>query len=178
MESNRWLDRPWWRRGLLYHLYLVTLKDNVIRLRKAARWTRVHARLSLRWIVRYLTGRRWTVPLPDKRKVMMSWLRQWALTAAQVTLAREGSNRALLTGMVIALTSGPGITYTGWEYYRAHLGAKRNGAKTVARFVGRPVVYAYKNTKIGLTEWRQDYVPRKEMLAARRALRASKRGPA
>lgn len=175
--SNLWLDRPWWKRGILYHLYLVVLKDNWFRTKRAVRWARVNARVSLRWCVRYLTGRRYTVPLPDPRRVMMSWLRQWALAAAQVQVERESSNRALLTGMVVALTAGPSISYSGWEYYRAHLGAKRNGAKGRAtRWVGRPSVYAYgpNKIKVGLTEFVQDYVPRAEQLAARRALKRAR----
>jgi len=134
-------------------------------------------RVWLRYVVRYLTGRRWTVPLPDRRKVMLSWLRRWALTAAEVHLERETSNRALLTGMVVALTAGPSISYTGWEYYRAHLAAKRNGAKGVpTRWIGRPSVYVYgpNKIKVGMTEFIQDYVPRAEQLAARRALKQSR----
>ncbi len=68
--SNLWLDRPWFMRGLLYHLYLVVLKDNYYHAKRAGRWLRVNARLGLRYVVRFLTGRRWTVLLPDPRAIM------------------------------------------------------------------------------------------------------------
>ncbi len=128
----------------------------------------------LRALRRYLTGRSAMVPQLVKREALMTVFRDriLAYTAAQVE--RRKDNRDLLTGMIVALLAGPNLSpWSGWEYYRAHAGRKRNGAKGRAtRLVGRPVVYKDEHgTKIGMTEFRTDYVPRKEQLAARKAAR-------
>lgn len=173
--SNLWLDRPWWKRGLLYHLYLIILKDNYYRTKRAVRWARVNARLAVRWCVLYITGRRYTMPVTvDVQKVVAGLMPRF-IDAQMFLREREKNNRSLLTGMVVALMTGSVPPYTGWEWYKQAARRKSNLKKTtVYRWVGRPSVYQYKNTKIGLTEFVQDYVPRKEQLAARRRLKEMK----
>ena len=125
--SNLWLDRPWFMRGLLYHLYLVVLKDNYYHAKRAGRWLRVNARLGLRYVVRFLTG------------------------------------------MLVALTAGHSVYMTGWERYKYAATRRSNYHDVPARLVGRPVVYKNGLDKLGMTEFHQDYVPRAEQLAPRRA---------
>lgn len=174
--SDRWLDRPWWRRGLLYHLYLVVLKDNGTRVRRAARRTRVLARVWLRTLVRYLTGRSALAPQFVQREALLSVFRARILAYMDAQRERRKDNRDLLTGMVVALIAGPNLPpWSGWEYYRAHLGRKRS-AKGPGKLVGRPVVYKNEHgVKLGVTEFAADYVPRKEQLAARKAARLAAR---
>lgn len=130
-------------------------------------------RVWIRAIVRYLTGRRWTVPLPDQRKVMEARVREFvaALTPEFYAKRRE-NNRDLLTGMIVALGFGHSQYLTGWERYKHASRTRSNYRREFAtRIIGKPVVYSYKNTKIGVTEWHQDFVPRAEQLAARKRLR-------
>lgn len=134
---------------------------------------KVLVRVWLRAIVRYLTGRRWTVPLPDQRKVMEARVREFvaALTPEFYAYRRE-NNRDLMTGMVIALAAGHSQYMTGWERYKYANRKRTNYRRSLAtRIIGKPVVYSYKNTKIGVTEWHQDFVPRAEQLAARKRLK-------
>lgn len=131
---------------------------------------RVYVRLALRWIVRYFTGRRWTVPLPSQRAIMDSRVAEFirALTPAFYSKRRDG-HRDLLTGMLVALTSGHSVYMTGWERYKHAAQTRSNYRREFAtRIVGRPVVYQDRlKNKLGVTEWHQDYTPRREQLAAR-----------
>jgi hypothetical protein len=135
---------------------------------------RVYLRLALRYIVRFLTGRRWTVPLPNQRAVMESRVAEFirALTPEFYAKRREG-NRDLLTGMLVALTSGPSIYMTGWERYKHAANRRTNYRREFAtRIVGKPLVYQDRlKNKLGVTEWHQDYTPRSEILAARKRLK-------
>jgi hypothetical protein len=172
-----WLDRPWYKRGLLYHLYLVVLKDNRIRLQRAGRAMRVYGRVVWRWIVRYLTGRRWTVPLPSQETIMKARIAEFvrALTPEFYAKRRDG-NRDLLTGMLVALTSGHSQYLTGWQRYK-YAAQKKSNYKTMlaTRIVGRPVIYQDRlKNKLGVTEWHQDFTPRSEQLAARKRLKQEK----
>jgi hypothetical protein len=133
---------------------------------------RVYARIALRWFVRYITGRRYTMPITvDLQKVLPILSKRWT-DAALFLREREQNNRSLLTGMVVALSTGSVPPYTGWEWYK-NAARKRSGLRKGVpyRLVGRPVVYKFKDTKIGVTEWAQDYVPRSEQLAARKRLK-------
>lgn len=136
---------------------------------------RVYARLALRWIVRYFTGRRWTVLMPDPRVIMNARVSEFvrALTPAHYAYRRE-NNRDLLTGMLVALTSGPSVYMTGWERYKYAATRRSNYKNVPARLVGRPVVYKDGLNKLGLTEFHQDYVSRAEQLAPRRARAAAR----
>lgn len=145
----------------------------------------VLARLWWRWIVRWWTGRRFTVPLPDKRKVYVERMMSFLKTVIAEQARRRENNRDLLTGMVIALLHGPNVLpWSGWEMYK---GANRPRShlkkETVYRLVGRPSVMEYAiapkyrkdgqkkpgpvKGRLGLTEFWQDYVPRREQLAAK-----------
>lgn len=175
--SDRWLDRPWWRRGLLYHLYLVVLKDNGIRVRRAAHWSRVLARVWLRTLVRYLTGRWALVPQLVRRETLIADFRRRIIAVMELQRERRKDNRDLLTGMVVALLAGPNLPpWSGWEHYRAHLGRRKRTAKGSGKLVGRPVVYKNEHgVKLGMTEFAVDYVPRQEYLAGRKAARQAAR---
>lgn len=140
------------------------------------RFIRVHARLALRWFVRFLTGRRWTVLLPDPRRIMDARVAEFvrALTPAFYARRRDG-NRDLLTGMLVALTSGHSQYMTGWERYKYAATRHSNYRRDIpARLVGRPVVYKNGLDKLGMTEFHQDYIPRAEQLAPRRARAAAR----
>lgn len=134
----------------------------------------------LRWfwrkIIRYLTGRRWTVPLPRREAAHAELMQAFLGNVIPFLAARRKSNRAPLTGMVVALTAGPNLPpYSGWERYRSSMRSKRSYARGVpVRLVGRPVVYesGANKTRVGMTEFIPEYVPRKEQLAARRKLPA------
>lgn len=167
--SNLWLDRPWWKRGLLYHLYLVILKDNGIRALRAGRWLRVNARIALRVIVRYLSGRSALVPQIVDSEKFYSQMIDRQLAQRRFLIERERSNRSLLTGMVVALIAGHQQFLTGWQRYK-YAATRHSGYKTMlaTRIIGRPSVMKYPNlVKVGLTEWHQDYTPRREALAAK-----------
>lgn len=135
---------------------------------------RVLLRLWLRDIVRLLTGRRFsTVLLPDARQAMMAAIRPYIRAAIGLPSERRQGNRDLLTGMIVALLHGPNLPpWSAWEYYRSHGAARRtNFHRGIPyRVVGRPMVTKHTNGVIvGETEWTQDYTPRAEVLAARRA---------
>lgn len=141
---------------------------------------RVLFRLVLRFVVRYLTGRRWTVAMPDRRALMKTQIEEFvrAMRPQHYAYRRE-NNRDLLTGMLVALTAGHSLYMTGWERYRFAATRRSNyrPKTTPARLVGRPVVYKNGMNKLGVTEFHQDYEPRAEQLAPRRA-RAALRGKA
>lgn len=177
--SDLWRNRPWFKRGVFYYLYLVVLKDNYYRTRRAGRWARVNARLAFRFVVRYFSGRRWTVPMPDKRAVMRARIDEFirAMRPQHYAYRRE-NNRDLLTGMLVALTAGHSLYMTGWQRYKYAAARRSNSRNVPVTLVGRPVVYQDQlKNKLGVTEFHQDYVSRAEQLAPRRA-RAALRGKA
>lgn len=178
--THRWLDRPWFKRGLLYHLYLVVLKDNYYRAKRASRRARVLARLALRWVTWRLNGKWALVPqVVDQQKLFRSILPR--VVDAQLFLRqREQDNRSLLTGMVVALLTKIVPPLTGWERYKYAAQRKSNYKRGLpGRVLGKPVVYKFQNgVKIGVTEWSQDFVPRAEQLAARKRLKELKRASA
>lgn len=140
------------------------------------RRVRVLFRLALRYVVRYLTGRRWTVPMPSAKKIMEARIEEFvrALRPQHYAYRRE-NNRDLLTGMLVALTAGHSVYMTGWERYKFATTRRSNYRDVPARLVGRPVVYKDGMNKLGVTEWHQDYTPRAEILAPRRARAALRR---
>ncbi len=71
--------------------------------------------------------------------------------------------------MLVALTAGHSVYMTGWERYKYAATRRSNYHDVPARLVGRPVVYKNGLDKLGMTEFHQDYVPRAEQLAPRRA---------
>ena len=175
--THRWLDRPWFKRGLLYHLYLVVLKDNFYRAKRASRRARVLARLALRWVTWRFTGKWALVPqVVDQKRLIQSILPR-ILDAQLFLRQREADNRSLLTGMVVALQTRSVPPFTGWERYK-YAAQRRSNYKTglPGRVIGKPVVYSFKNgVKLGVIEWSQDFVPRAEQLAARKRLKEMKR---
>jgi hypothetical protein len=111
-----------------------------------------------------------TVPVRIvQRDTLLSVFRARILAYMDAQRERRKDNRDLLTGMVVALIAGPNLPpWSGWEYYRVHMGRK-SSTKRSGKLVGRPVVYKDEHgTKIGMTEFRVDYVPRQEYLAGRR----------
>lgn len=166
--KHSWRGSFWGRHALAYHLYLIVLKDNYYRAKRAARWSRVNARLALRRAIRFITGRRWLVPqIVDERKLQVAMFER-LMQQMRFLAAREQDNRSLLTGMVVALTAGHSPFLSGWQRYKFAARTRSYYTKGVSgRIVGRPVVYDNKRTKVGLTEWSDHYVPRHEQLAAR-----------
>ena len=174
--SNRWLDRPFWKRGLLYHLYLVALKDNFYRAKRGARWLRVMTRVVYRWARNWFTGRRYTlrtyVSLAPVQKAMA---KRW-VDAMTFLAQRENTMAAMLTGLNVALLTHSVPPFTGWEWYKQAARTRSYAPKKGPyRVVGKPVVYSFRDTKVGVTEWADDFVPRADQLAARKRLKAMAR---
>lgn len=137
---------------------------------------RVRLRLAIRWVVRRLTGRYTTVPLPAKWRPLR-WVREYQ-RLSRFFHARRHSNRDLLTGMVVALRYGPNLPLqSGWERYRgATLRRLRQNNHDQGREIGRPLVVKFKGgIVVGVTQWRTGYVTRKQQLAMQRAAKAAKR---
>lgn len=129
---------------------------------------RVYARLALRWVRRFLTGRRWLVPQIVNAQKLQREMIDRLVKQIMFMRAREKDNRSLLTGMTVALTAGHSLFLTGWQRYKFAARTRSYYTKGVSgRILGRPVVYDNKRTKIGLTEWSEHYTPRREQLAAR-----------
>lgn len=124
-----------------------------------------------RWLITWLTGK-WAYTPPKVSDVAARTEVSVKLAKAYLdrVLARPTrDNRDLLTGMVVALTAG------GWPHkepdFRGALDRCRRRASRVrgGRLIGRPQVLKYPNgVKVGTTSWAVDYVPRSEVLAAKR----------
>ena len=169
---NRWLDRPFWKRGLLYHLYLVALKDNYYRAKRGARWLRVMSRVVYRWARNWFTGRRYALRTYVDLSKVYPTMHKRLVDAMMFLNDREGDNRSLLTGLNVALLTKSVPPYTGWEWYKQAARTRSYAPRTGPfRVVGKPVVYAFRDTKVGVTEWAEDFVPRSEQLAARKRLK-------
>jgi len=145
-------------------------------MRLARKWYLI-CRIVARFLRRYFSGSRWTVPLPDRNAVVKGAMQPFlrALIADYSTLRH--TNRRLLTSMVVALTAGPLLpSWSGWEQYRAGLQRLRRVGVTHrpswTQHVGRPIVMEIESNgrkvKVGLTEFWQGYVPRAEQLTARK----------
>lgn len=137
---------------------------------------RVRLRLAIRWIVRRLTGRYATVPRPQSYRPLR-WTPEWRQIGGFLRTRRQ-NNRALLTGMVVALLHGPDVSaFSGWERYRAATMRRlRQNNHDQGREIGRPLVVKFKGgIKVGVTQWRKGYITRKQQLAMRRAAKAAKR---
>lgn len=132
---------------------------------------RVTLRLALRFIVRYLTGRWTTVALPDRKKIAVASALRFVRSWIEMAQVRRKDNRDLLTGMIVALQHGKMVhPLTGWERYKSAARPRPCLSKKIpAKVIGWPVVYkSAKGVKVGMTEFHPDYVPRSEVLAARR----------
>lgn len=128
----------------------------------------VNLRLALRWVRWYLTGRRWLVPQTVNARKLQSALIDRVVKQVTFMREREKDNRSLLTGMTVALVAGHTQWLTGWERYKYAARPRSYYSKAVSgQIVGRPVVYDNKKVKVGVTEWSQNYTPRREALAAR-----------
>jgi hypothetical protein len=152
----------------------------------------VRLRLLLRWARRWVTGARWTVPLPDRERVRQSQVERFLANVLPFVTARRGNNRPLLTGMAVALltgmvTRGP---MSGWQAYRGAARRRTHLHRGIpCRLVGRALVtkfpreprYRLDGVKIpgpvasflSEVEWAPGYVTRREQLAARRRLRGA-----
>lgn len=141
----------------------------------------VRTRWALRACRRWITGRSAMAPQIVSKKLLVEGMMRRFRTQWTARLARRTNNRDLLTGMTVALLHGPNIApWSSWEFYKAHLGRKRSNYKPkrdVARLVGKPLVTKYppNDTKVGTTEWWQEYVPRQEQLAAKKAAKRAAR---
>lgn len=135
---------------------------------------RVLLRVWIRKVRRYLDGSRWTVLLPNKRKIAEYQIRTLLPLSFQALSERRKDNRDLLTGMRVALMFGP---LPHWEMpYRNAFQPRPSGGRPI-RQVGKPLVTKYPNlTTVGETMWAPDYVTRKEMLESRRQAKLLKRG--
>lgn len=141
---------------------------------------RVRLRLAIRWIVRRLTGRYTTVPLPRRENTREAGQRLIRTFRERFAIreSRRKDNRDLLTGMVVALRYGPNLpSLSGWERYRAATMRRlRQNNHDQGREVGRPLVVKFKGgIKVGVTQWRKGYITRKQQLAMRKAAKAAKR---
>lgn len=129
---------------------------------------------ALLFVPRWLSGKTMATvvsSVPDRMDVIRARARQFVRDVLPSMQAREHSNRALLTGMVVALLAGPNVLpFSGWERYKFS-SKKANGAKGLpARLVGWPLVYEYPlalTSRTGETEWVPDHVSRHDQLIAR-----------
>ena len=135
---------------------------------------RVLIRVWLRFVRRYLSGRRWTVLLPDRAQVARAHIARLLPTMYQSLVDRRKDNRDLLTGVRVAYMFGP---MPHWEMPYRNAFQPRPVSKGERRWVGRPLVTRHPNgVKIGETEWWDGYVSRKEQLASRKMARKLKQG--
>lgn len=148
-------------------------------MRLAHKWY-LRCRIALRSIRRFFSGARWTVPLPDRNKVLRATMQPFLRALIEDYSTSRNGNARLLTGMVVALTAGPLLpSYSGWEAYKWSLQQlRRHGPQRPhfsPRSVGRPLVLSIESNgrkvRVGMTEFRQDYVPRAEQLAERKRAR-------
>lgn len=137
---------------------------------------RVLLLLAFRFAIRYLSGRRFTVRLPDRNKVAQGYINRLLPLIWGHLRQRTTNNRDLLTNMTVSLMFGARPHFE--MPYRM---ASRPWSNVVRgrkyKLVGKPLVTQHPNlTKVGVTEWSQDYVSRSEQLTARRMARQLKRG--
>lgn len=138
---------------------------------------RVLLLLAFRFAIRYLSGRRFTVPLPDRNKVAHGYINRLLPLIWGHLRSRTQDNRDLLTNMTVSLMFGarPHFEMPYRMASRPWSGVVR-GRKY--KLVGKPQITKYppNGTLVGTTEWTQDYVSRSEQLTARRMARQLKRG--
>ena len=114
--------------------------------------------------------------MPDRQEVARRYINRLLPLVWDHLRIRTRNNRDLLTNMTVSLMFGA-LPHREMPYRMASRPWSNMSKKRKYTLVGKPLVTKYPNlTKVGVTEWSQDYVSRSEQLTARRMARQLKRG--